>query len=75
MQAEQHPLLSSSNGNGHGPTTPQSYEKYLVHTAQDLVRQIAKHFETLQAAEAEPNAGYNSRCAWRALDDLGKIEL
>lgn len=64
------PPLPSSNG-----TTPVSYEHYLVHTAQDLVRQIARHYETLDANDVEPNARFNANRAWNALDDLGKIEL
>ena len=63
--------LPSSNGDG----ATMSYDKYLVHTAQELVRSIAHHFETLDAAGIEPNARYNANRAWSSLDELGRIEL
>lgn len=67
------PHLPSSNG-----TPPVSYEKYIVDTALELVREIAHHFEKLGSVletESEKKlAAQNSRRAYSAVDDLRRIE-
>ncbi len=72
MHARPQSPLPSSNG---AIAAVAPYEKYLVHTAQELVREIARHFEKLDGSPDEPNAKYNSNRAWASLDNLGRIEL
>jgi hypothetical protein len=71
------PHIPSANGSG--PARPVSYEKYLVDTAIELVREIARHFETLEgnldAKDEAKLAGQNSRRAYSAVDHLKRIEV
>jgi len=71
------PHIPSPNGNG--PARPVSYEKYLVDTAIELVREIAHHFEKLEknldVKDEAVVAGQNSRRAYRAVDSLNRIEV
>lgn len=61
-----------------GSERPVSYEKYLVDTALDLNREVARHFETLgntlEGKEAKQMA-QNSRRAYGAIDELRRIEV
>lgn len=72
--------LRSSNGAAILPGT-EGYENHLVHTAQELVREIARLFEQAAAQKDEdekpvtPNAKFNANRAWESLNALGRIEL
>ncbi|OPZ65631.1 MAG: hypothetical protein BWY85_00452 [Firmicutes bacterium ADurb.Bin506] len=71
------PHVPSPNGNG--AVRPVSYEKYLVDTAIELTREIARHFETLEknldTKDERTVAGQNSRRAYRAIDAMNRIEV
>ncbi|MES2693765.1 MAG: hypothetical protein V4773_09855 [Verrucomicrobiota bacterium] len=71
------PHIPSANGNG--AVLPVSYEKYLVDTAIELGREIARHFETLannlEDEKEAKLAAQNSRRAYSSVDDLKRIEV
>ncbi len=69
--------LPSSNGNGAVRTI--SYEEYIVDTALELLREIARHFEALEKDLPDKGdaklAGQNSRLAYTAVDGLRRIKV
>lgn len=59
------------------PEKPQNYEEYAVTTAKELLREIITMFRSVEPADkaAETRQRCNINRAYRALDELNRIEL